>query len=117
MRTLAHRMLILSIAVVLSTSLIEPVFAQQPDTSAASKGAPAPTPTLEARLEELEAQIRVLLRQMEIDKEQAAAAARSAPVVQAARDGFSFRSADGAFRLRLRGYVQSDGRFFLEDDE
>lgn len=110
-------MLIVRLAVVLSVSFIEPAFAQSPDTSAAPKGAPAAAPTLEERLEELETQIRVLLRQMEIDKEQAAAAAKSAPVVQAARDGFSLRSADGSFRVRVRGYVQSDGRFFLEDDE
>ncbi|HKV09195.1 MAG TPA: porin [Thermoanaerobaculia bacterium] len=31
--------------------------------------------------------------------------------------GFSLRSADGNFQLRLRGYVQADGRFFLDDEE
>jgi phosphate-selective porin OprO/OprP len=132
----------MSMVFALSTSCIAPVFAQPPDTVAALKTrlealerelrmlrngnstepaarAPAATPTssLEERLGELDAQLRVLARQMEIDKEQAAAAARSAPVVHAARDGFSFRSADGSFRLRLRGYVQSDGRFFLGDDQ
>ena len=136
MTRLAPPSLILSIALALSTPLSTPVFAQSPETVAAlktqlealerqlqalrnstggetAKPAAAATPTIEERLDELDAQIRVLARQMEIDKEQAAAAAKSAPVVQAARDGFSFRSADGAFRLRLRGYVQSDGRFFL----
>ena len=140
MRTFAPCSLILSIAIALSTSFIPPVFAQAPETVATlkarlealerelqalrsgtgpepAKAAPAPTTTLEERLEELDTQLRVLARQVEIDKEQAANAAKSAPVVQAARDGFSFRSADGAFRLRLRGYVQSDGRFFLEDEE
>jgi hypothetical protein len=134
-------LLFLSMVFSLSTSFYAPVFAQSPETVAAlktrlealerelqtlrrGKGSDAakdpaatPTPSLEERLEELEAQLRVLARQIEIDKEQAAAAAKSAPVVQAARDGFSFRSADGSFRLRLRGYVQSDGRFFLEDDQ
>jgi phosphate-selective porin OprO and OprP len=74
-------------------------------------------PALAARLEELETQIRVLARQIEIDKEQAAEKARTTPIVQAGRDGFSFRSTDGTFTLRLRGYLQSDGRFFLADDE
>ena len=37
------------------------------------------------------------------------------PEVRAGRDGFSVRSADGAFQLRLRGYMQSDSRFFLND--
>lgn len=135
----APRVLALSMALALSTSFIAPVFAQSSDTIAAlkirlealerelqtlrngsgsetAKTPATPTATLEERLEELDAQIRVLARQMEIDKEQAAAAAKSAPVVQAARDGFSFRSSDGSFRVRFRGYVQSDGRFFLEDD-
>jgi phosphate-selective porin OprO/OprP len=30
----------------------------------------------------------------------------------AGRDGFTWKSADGAFVLKLRGYVQLDGRFF-----
>lgn len=134
------RLLVLPTAIALSACLVSPLFAQTPESVAAlrsrvealerelqtlrngsggtaPKAAPASTPALEARLEELDAQVRVLARQMEIDKEQAAAAAKSAPVVQAARDGFSFRSADGNFRMRLRGYLQSDGRFFLEDDE
>ncbi len=35
----------------------------------------------------------------------------------AGRDGFSLRSADGNFQLRVRGYVQADYRGFLDDDE
>jgi len=35
--------------------------------------------------------------------------------VTAGRDGFSIRSADNAFQLRLRGYVQLDGRFYQDD--
>ncbi len=31
------------------------------------------------------------------------------------RDGFSWKSADGDFVLRLRGYIQLDGRFFSEE--
>jgi phosphate-selective porin OprO/OprP len=34
-----------------------------------------------------------------------------------AQDGFSLRSADGNYQLRLRGYTQLDGRFFLDDEE
>src|SRR5688572_25167408 len=36
------------------------------------------------------------------------------PIVRAGRDGFSLRSADDAFQLRLRGYAQSDSRVYLE---
>ena len=34
------------------------------------------------------------------------------PQLTAGRDGFSWKSSDGAFVLKLRGYVQFDGRFF-----
>jgi phosphate-selective porin OprO/OprP len=37
--------------------------------------------------------------------------------VTAGAEGFGIRSADGAFRLRLRALVQEDGRFFSGDDE
>jgi phosphate-selective porin OprO/OprP len=32
-------------------------------------------------------------------------------------EGFEVKSADGEFRLRLRGYLQVDGRFWLGDEE
>jgi phosphate-selective porin OprO and OprP len=83
---------------------------------ATSTGTAASSDAIAARLEELETQIKVLARQIEIDKEQAVEKARTIPVVQAGREGFSFSSTDGTFRLRLRGYLQSDGRFFLADD-
>ena len=37
------------------------------------------------------------------------------PEVTAGRDGVSVRTPDGTFQLSLRGYMQSDGRFFLDD--
>ena len=48
-------------------------------------------------------------------KEQAAKA-KETPIVKAGQDGFSLQSADGNFVLRLRGYVQADGRFYPGDD-
>jgi len=48
---------------------------------------------------------------------QDAGSAKPAPVVSAGQDGFTLRSADGAFALKLRGYLQLDGRFYLDDDE
>lgn len=83
-------------------------------------GAPASDPsvrTLEERLEQLETQIKVLARQIELDKEQAAERARTTPQPAAGRSGFSVQSADGQFRLRLRGLVHSDGRFYLHDTD
>ncbi|HEX3527978.1 MAG TPA: porin [Thermoanaerobaculia bacterium] len=37
--------------------------------------------------------------------------------VTAGKEGFSLRSADGDFLLKLRGYVQFDGRFFSDDKQ
>ncbi|HJX27769.1 MAG TPA: porin [Thermoanaerobaculia bacterium] len=73
--------------------------------------------TVDERIEELDQKIRVLERRDELEKEQAAEKAKTATNVTSGRDGFSFRSTDGAYQLRLRGYVQFDGRFFQEDDE
>lgn len=39
------------------------------------------------------------------------------PTVRADAGGFSLQSDDGAFQLRLRGYVQAGARFYLADDD
>ena len=122
-----------AMACALSIFVVSPLSAQTPDVAAlkariealerelaslrSGNGNGTSAPTIDEKLEELDTKIRVLARQIEIDTEQEAQRAKQAPVVQAAREGFSFRSADGSFRLRLRGYLQSDGRFFLADDE
>lgn len=75
--------------------------------------------TVEQRLEQLDQEIRILKRQRELEQGAAAAKAEKAkenPVLIAGKDGFGFKSADGNFSLRLRGYVQADGRFFFDDD-
>ncbi|HEX2224546.1 MAG TPA: porin [Thermoanaerobaculia bacterium] len=73
--------------------------------------------TLEERVQELEQQLRILGRQGEIDKEAAAEKAKTTASAVAGRDGFSLRSADGAYVLRLRGYTHFDARVFLDDEE
>lgn len=73
--------------------------------------------TVDERIEELDQKIRVLERRDELEKEQAVEKAKTATNVTSGRDGFSFRSTDGAYQLKLRGYVHFDGRFFQEDDE
>ncbi|HYU33428.1 MAG TPA: porin, partial [Thermoanaerobaculia bacterium] len=73
--------------------------------------------TLEEKVEELDQKIRILERKDEIDKEAAAEKAKTATSATSGRDGFSLKSADGAYQLKIRGYVQLDGRFFQGDDE
>jgi len=68
-----------------------------------------------ARIERLEQQVRINDRLREIWQDSVATVLKAAPVISASRDGFSIRSADNAFSLRIKGYVHSDGRYFLSD--
>jgi phosphate-selective porin OprO/OprP len=62
----------------------------------------------EARIQALEERLATLEKAEAKNKATAAAA----PSVAATREGLTVRSADNAFSFRLRGYVQSDARFF-----
>jgi phosphate-selective porin OprO/OprP len=64
--------------------------------------APAAEPTLQEQIEQLRQQLLV----------EAERAKTGATVTASAKDGFSLRSNDGYFTLRLRGYVHADGRFY-----
>ena len=78
-------------------------------TAPASSVTQQSTPTdAEVRIKQLEDRLATLEKAEAKNKTTAAAA----PVVTATRDGLSVRSADNAFAFRLRGYVQSDARFF-----
>lgn len=67
--------------------------------------------TVEDRVAELEQRERIRERQSEIDREQAAEKAKTSPLVTAsAKEGFSIKSPDGDFSLRLRGLLQVDSR-------
>jgi phosphate-selective porin OprO/OprP len=90
------------------TSATEDTSTTAPATSAAGITQQAASPNPEARLTQLEDRITAL------EKADAKAKATTAttPTVTASRDGLSVRSADNAFSFRLRGYVQSDARFF-----
>jgi len=105
-----------------------PAAAQTPSPSpapAAPETAPATAPadpqgapqTTEERIETLDQQLRILARQLEIEKEAATAAQATAPVAVAGAGGFELRSADSAFRLRIRGYLHADSRYYGGDDD
>jgi phosphate-selective porin OprO/OprP len=73
-------------------------------------------PSLQARVDELDQQVRILQRLRELAADSAAAAAKDKVSGTAStKDGFSIKSADGKFQVRLKGLVQADGRFFLSD--
>ncbi|MBL8532639.1 MAG: porin [Betaproteobacteria bacterium] len=85
--------------------------AGQPEAQAAGS-----RPPIEEKLEQLDQSVRVLARKQEIEQEAAAARGKEAVQVTADRNGFSLRSADGAFRFRIGGVVQADARAFLENE-
>ena len=80
-------------------------------------GAWAQQKSIEQRLQELEQEIQLLKQQQAVAKEATATAARpaDAPLIKAGKDGFSIQSADGDYKLRVGGYLQADGRFYLHD--
>jgi phosphate-selective porin OprO and OprP len=88
-----------------TVAIVPRLVAQQPSDSA-----------LEARVNELDQQVRILLRLRELAADSAAAAAKDKiSATASAKDGFSLKSADGKFAVRLKGLMQTDGRFFLSD--
>lgn len=92
--------------------LAGPARSQEPEEN------PSETPqTVEERLDALDQKVKVLERKEEIDKEQAAEKAKTSSSATASKDGFNIKSADGAFQVKIRGYVQLDGRFWLDDEE
>jgi phosphate-selective porin OprO/OprP len=75
------------------------------------------TSSLESRVEALDQQIKILQRLRELAVDSAAGAAENRQSATAnAKDGFSLKSADGQYTLKIRGYAQADGRFFVSDD-
>jgi phosphate-selective porin OprO/OprP len=72
---------------------------------------------LAARVDGLEQQIRVLRRLRELETDSIATAAKTRQSATAnGKDGFSLKSADGKYRVKIRGYTQADGRFFGGDE-
>jgi phosphate-selective porin OprO and OprP len=94
-----------------SVAVVPQAMAQQEGTT------PDSVPqSLQAKVEELDQQVRILQRLRELAADSATAAAKDKISATAgSKDGFSIKSADGKFAVRLKGLVQTDGRFFLSD--
>ena len=88
-----------------------------PRVMAQQEGTTPDSVPLAARVDDLEQQIRVLKRLRELEGDSIAAAAKDKATVTAnGKDGFSIKSADGKYVLKLRGYAQADGRFYGGDE-
>lgn len=97
-----------ALATLLVTLAVHAVTAQDAEPPPKSDG---------ERIEELDQKVRILERKAELEAEAAAEQAKKQAQVAAGKDGFSFRSADGSYALRLRGYAQVDGVVYLDDQD
>ncbi len=70
---------------------------------------------LKNQIEQLDQKLRILERKRELEQESATEKAKSAPSVSLGSSGLEVRTADSNFVFRVRGYVQVDGRFYLDD--
>jgi phosphate-selective porin OprO/OprP len=69
---------------------------------------------LQQRIEQLDQKVRILERKDELDKEASVEKAKTATTVSIGQSGFQVRSGDSNFVLKVRGYVQADGRFYAD---
>jgi phosphate-selective porin OprO/OprP len=88
------------------------VFEQQHEAES-----PAVTDTNQEQVQELDQKVRILARQRELDQEDAAAAAKTKPVVKLDASGFTLSSADTNFSISLHGLIQLDGRLIFSDQK
>jgi phosphate-selective porin OprO/OprP len=73
---------------------------------------------LNQRLQTLEQELAVVKRQLEVKQEEDTRDKERSGLLTVDSQGFQLRSRDQkTYRLRLRGYVQSDGRLFVGNDE
>jgi phosphate-selective porin OprO/OprP len=85
------------------------------ETPAAPESPPPPPSAVEQRVDEIDQRTRILDRKLELLEEASAARKAADPVLSAADKGFGWKSADGAFGLKLGAVLQLDGREFLHD--
>ena len=109
--------------------VVSPAFAQTPNEQpevppeVPSAEAPPPPPATAPasaetaeRLDAHEQLVRIEARNRELAAEAAAGKQPDGPMVIADERGFTLRSPDGSYVLRLRGQLQLDARFFAHDD-
>lgn len=70
---------------------------------------------LRTKVDDLEQQLRILKRQLELDKESSVEKSKTTPVVSLGAGGLNIRSADTNFVMKIRGYIQADARFYPDD--
>jgi phosphate-selective porin OprO and OprP len=70
---------------------------------------------LRRQIQDLDQKVRILERKQELEKETATEKSKAAPTVNLGASGLAVRSADSNFVFKVRGYVQTDARFYADD--
>lgn len=72
--------------------------------------------TATPEVEKLTRKVNTLERKLEVQDEVTASTFKKLPVFDAGADGFKISSSDKKHQVRIRGAVQTDGRFFIQDN-
>lgn len=100
---------------VLAVAVLTAVSVAEPRVSRAADPAPAPAISDHDRIKQLEETVERLKkdeRQVEVNVENQ----NAKPLAGwSLKDGFTLTSPDGWYKLRIGGYTQADGRFFIND--
>ena len=67
------------------------------------------------QLQHLDQQVKIVDRKLEVQQGSAQEEALTRPVVEVGPQGFFIRSRDDSYNLRIGGYMQADGRFYLSE--
>lgn len=70
---------------------------------------------LKQQIQDLDQKVKILERNRELDRETVESKLKETPRITAGANGFTLASADTNFVLKLRGYVQADSRFYVDD--
>ena len=73
-------------------------------------------PTVTPEVEKLTRKVNTLERKLEVQDEVTTGNFKKQPVIDAGADGFKITSADKKHQVRIRGAVQTDARFFLDNN-
>ena len=85
------------------------------DQAGALATKPAPV-TAAPEVEKLSRKVNTLERKLELQDEVTASTFQKLPAFEAGEGGFKITSSDKKHQVRIRGAVQTDGRFFIDDN-
>jgi phosphate-selective porin OprO/OprP len=71
--------------------------------------------SVNAQLQHLDQQVKIVDRKLEVQQSSTQEEALTRPVVEVGPQGFFIRSRDDSYNLRIGGYMQADGRFYLSE--